>query len=57
MAGEVYEVDMQGVKSLPLLTEQAILRDSDWQKILKNRSAATLLCQLIAEGAWFWSEG
>jgi len=56
MSGEVYEVDLQGVKYLPLLTEQVILTSSDWQEILKNQSAALLLCQLIAEGGWFWAE-
>ena len=55
MSGEVYEVDLQGVKYLPLLTEQVILTSSDWQEILKNQSAALLLCQLIAEGGWFWA--
>lgn len=56
LSGEVYEVDLQGIVYLPILTEQAVLSASDWQKIRSNQSSALLLCQLIAEGAWFWQE-
>jgi len=53
MAGEAYDVDVQGISLLGLLTEQAKLTDTDWQKLIKNESVALLLCQLVAEGGWF----
>ena len=54
MAGEAYHVDAQGVSLLSLLTEQSRLITPDWQQLKKNESVAQLLCQLIAEGGWFW---
>jgi len=57
LSGEVYEVDLQGIIYLPIFTEQTTLSTSDWREIGSNPSAALLLCQLIAEGAWFWQEG
>lgn len=56
LSGEVYEVDLQGAVYLPIFAEQTILSASDWREIRSNQSAALLLCQLIAEGAWFWRE-
>lgn len=53
MAGEAYSVDKQGISFLTLLTEQTIITNPDWQKLIKNESAARVLCQLIAEGGWF----
>ncbi|GAW85128.1 50S ribosomal protein L16 3-hydroxylase [Bathymodiolus platifrons methanotrophic gill symbiont] len=54
MAGESYAVGMAGVGNLPLLTEQSTLTVIDWQGIVQDETSANLLCQLIAEGGWFW---
>jgi len=54
MAGEAYPVDADGAKYLTLLTEQKQLDKNDWQVIVQNKSVTKLLCQLIAEGGWYW---
>ncbi len=53
MAGEAYSVDIQGENLLPLLAEQLILTQTDWQRLIKNASVAQVLCQLVAEGGWY----
>jgi len=54
MAGEAYRVNADGAKYLTLLTEQKQLDQNNWQVIVQNKSVAKLLCQLIAEGGWYW---
>lgn len=54
MSGEAYSVDAQCDNQLIQLTEQSTLTNADWQLIYKNKSVGQLLCQLIAEGGWFW---
>jgi len=54
MAGEAYRVDADGAKYLTLLTEQKQLDQDNWRVIVQNKSLAKLLCQLIAEGGWYW---
>lgn len=56
VAGEAYTVAREGVNNLSLLTENVTLSTEDWQKIKQDDSVAHLLCQLVAEGAWFWQE-
>jgi len=54
MAGEAYRVERQDINLLALLAEQRTLTHKDWQKLKKSESIALLLCQLIADGGWFW---
>ncbi len=56
VAGEAYTVAREGVNNLNVLAENATLSAEDWQEIKQDDSAAHLLCQLVAEGAWFWQE-
>lgn len=54
LAGEVYPVTLKGVIHLARLTEQHELTITDWQQLKQDPQIADLLCQLIAEGGWFW---
>ncbi len=54
MAGESYKVDVAGVQYLTLFAEQKQLNQHHWRMIVQNKSATELLCQLIAEGGWYW---
>jgi 50S ribosomal protein L16 3-hydroxylase len=56
VAGEAYTVAREGVDNLSMLAENAILSTENWQVIMQDESSAHLLCQLVAEGAWFWQE-
>lgn len=56
MAGESYSVDQQGIALLPLLIEREQLIKSDWKQLKQNASVVKVLCELIAEGGWFWSK-
>jgi 50S ribosomal protein L16 3-hydroxylase len=56
MAGESYCVDADGCTHLPLLTENTTLTLAEWQIIKSNDQTARVLCQLIAEGGWFWGD-
>lgn len=55
LAGEAYPVTVKGVAHLVRLTEQNELTITDWQQLKQDDQIAELLCQLIAEGAWFWN--
>ncbi|NQZ53049.1 MAG: cupin domain-containing protein [Piscirickettsiaceae bacterium] len=54
MAGEAYTVDVNAIANLAILTEQTELTSNDWHQLAKDEQSANLLCQLIAEGGWFW---
>ncbi len=54
MAGEAYTVDVNAIANLAILTEQTELTSNDWHQLVKDEQSANLLCQLIAEGGWFW---
>jgi len=54
LAGEAYPVSVKGVMHLARLTEQNELTITDWQQLKQDQQIADLLCQLIAEGGWFW---
>ncbi|MDO7598215.1 MAG: cupin domain-containing protein [Pseudomonadota bacterium] len=54
LAGEVYPVTMKGVTHLARLTEQNELTITDWQQLKQDPQIVALLCELIAEGGWFW---
>lgn len=56
MAGEAYNVDKASIDFLPMLTENIHLTKADWLKMKSNAPVVTLLCQLIAEGGWYWHE-
>ncbi|KKL90065.1 hypothetical protein LCGC14_1908440, partial [marine sediment metagenome] len=45
---------LKGVIHLARLTEQHELTITDWQQLKQDPQIADLLCQLIAEGGWFW---
>ncbi|PCJ32297.1 MAG: cupin [Gammaproteobacteria bacterium] len=54
MAGEVYELPVSSGGYLAMLTENQIIGEQDWQQLKQDPAVANLLCQLIAEGGWFW---
>ena len=37
-----------------LLTEKALLTADEWALLSLDTQSTTILCELIAEGAWFW---
>ena len=55
MAGEVYSAEATSIDDIILLAEQTTLNQKDWEQLNKNENSTTILCQLIAEGGWFWS--
>lgn len=54
LAGEAYPVPLKSIIHLARLTEQTELTITDWQQLKQDPEIAELLCQLIAEGGWFW---
>jgi len=56
LAGESYCVDDENCFYLPLLTEHNVITLADWQQIKSSDQTANLLCQLIAEGGWYWRD-
>jgi 50S ribosomal protein L16 3-hydroxylase len=54
LAGETYTVDNSAIENLVMLSEQSELTHADWQHFRKDEQSAKLLCQLIAEGGWYW---
>ncbi|MDF1589152.1 MAG: cupin domain-containing protein [Gammaproteobacteria bacterium] len=56
LAGVSYRVDKKDAQFLPMLTENPVITHHDWQHIITGSSLAELLCQLIAEGGWYWQE-
>jgi len=51
-AGEAYDLD--NVADLKILSESTVITAAQWQQLSENTQAVDLLCQLIAEGAWYW---
>lgn len=56
LAGESYCIDGEDCSFLPLLAENEVITCADWQQIKLSDQAANLLCQLIAEGGWYWRD-
>ncbi|NQY26929.1 MAG: cupin domain-containing protein [Piscirickettsiaceae bacterium] len=56
MAGESYYIDINSINILPLLAENNEITNNDWQQLKIEPQSAELLCQLIAEGGWYWQE-
>jgi 50S ribosomal protein L16 3-hydroxylase len=54
LAGEAYPVSVKGIMHLARLTEQNELTITDWQQLKQDPQIVALLCELIAEGGWFW---
>ncbi len=54
MAGERYEIEPDGIASLALLTEKTVLTRDDWRMLVTVPSISELVCDLIAEGGWYW---
>jgi len=54
IAGEEYCLDLSGQDNLPTLAENEVITAIDWQQIKHDLPSASLLCHLIAEGAWVW---
>lgn len=54
MAGDCYSVGFEGVVNLPILTEKHTLNHANWIALAQDEISAKLLCQLIAEGGWYW---
>lgn len=55
MAGEVYSADLANIDKMIMLAEHSTLDIDDWQLFKKDSKSADILCQLIAEGGWFWT--
>lgn len=55
LAGEAYSVDVEYVDNIILLAEKPLLTKDEWLLIKKDLKSADILCQLIAEGGWFWT--
>jgi len=55
MAGEVYTVKLASLNNIIKLAEQTALDRDEWMLLKDDVEAANILCQLIAEGAWFWA--
>lgn len=54
MAGESYSVAVESVACLSVLAENKLINANDWQVLMQAKGVAHILCQLIAEGGWFW---
>ena len=54
MAGEAYDLDINGQNNLSVLAENKQLKLADWQQLKQDVASANLLSHLIAEGGWFW---
>jgi 50S ribosomal protein L16 3-hydroxylase len=54
MAGHMYDVEYDGIASLEMLTEKTVLTRDDWRVLATVPSIAELVCELIAEGGWYW---
>ncbi|MFW5446825.1 MAG: winged helix domain-containing protein, partial [Methylophagaceae bacterium] len=55
MAGEVFKAELSSFNNIIMLAEQTILTQDDWLLLKNDTESATILCQLIAEGGWFWA--
>ncbi len=55
MAGEVYKTELSNINNIIMLAEQTTLTQDDWLLFKNDVESATILCQVIAEGGWFWS--
>ena len=56
VAGEAYCVDSANSVYLSLLAENTQLNNDDWQQLKQQQQLVDLVCHLIADGVWFWSE-
>lgn len=55
MAGELYKTELTNINSVIMLAEHTTLTQDDWLLLKRDPESATIVCQLIAEGGWFWS--
>jgi 50S ribosomal protein L16 3-hydroxylase len=55
VAGEAYTATLTSIDNIILLAECTTLSQNDWQRLCQDQQSASLLCQLIAEGAWYWT--
>jgi len=51
-AGE--QLELANIEHLKMLTEATELSEADWLEISQDETSVTALCQLIAEGGWYW---
>jgi len=56
VAGEAYKVELAAVEYLSIITRKAALKQDDWQQLRQYPLLADACCELIAEGAWYWSD-
>jgi 50S ribosomal protein L16 3-hydroxylase len=54
MAGETYQARVASLRNIIMLAEQTRFTQDDWTLLKKDTESSTILCQLIAEGGWFW---
>ena len=55
MAGEAYQAELMSLSNIIMLAEQTTLTQDDWPLLRNDTESAAILCQLIAEGGWYWS--
>ncbi len=55
MAGEAYTATLTSIDNIILLVERTTLNQNDWRHLRQDQQSTTILCQLIAEGAWYWT--
>ncbi|PHS25774.1 MAG: cupin [Methylophaga sp.] len=55
MAGEVYSADVADGDAIMMMAEQSMLDLEDWLHIKSDEKRVKILCQLIAEGGWYWA--
>ena len=55
MAGESYSAKQSSASNIVMLAEHTTLNKHDWERLHCDNDATVILCQLIAEGGWFWS--
>lgn len=53
-AAEAY--DLSDYEHAILLTEKTLLTEAEWRLLSLNPQSVDVLCELIAEGGWFWQD-
>jgi 50S ribosomal protein L16 3-hydroxylase len=51
-AGESY--NLESYEHAIILTENTLLTETEWSLLNLDSQSVDLLCELIAEGGWFW---
>jgi 50S ribosomal protein L16 3-hydroxylase len=52
MAGEAYELPLDVIGLMPLLTDAMEITFDEWQQLQPHEAVVEVLCQLIAQGGW-----